>query len=101
LWCSYYLREKEFRESTGETDPVKAAKFLKRRLKEVGADEIGATFITPQSRSLLVSDLLDALKKDLQLQGKLSRERNGLLARATADFGHWQAIALTAEDIDG
>ena len=38
LWCAYYLRGKEYRESTGTADPDKAAKFLKRRLKEVGAD---------------------------------------------------------------
>src|SRR6516162_3411619 len=42
LWCAYYLRGKEYRESTGETDPNKAEKYLKRRLKEVGADQIGA-----------------------------------------------------------
>ena len=100
-WCAYYLRGREFRESTGETDFDKANKFLRRRLKEVHADEIGASvFITPQSRQLTVGDLLGALRKDLDLQGKLSRERKGLLARAEADLGHWQAIALTAEAID-
>jgi len=33
LWCAYYLRGKEYRESTGAANPDKAAKFLKHRLK--------------------------------------------------------------------
>ena len=40
-FACYYLRGKQFRESTGETDEQKALKFLKTRLKEVHADEIG------------------------------------------------------------
>ena len=40
--CAYYLRGQEFRESTGETEQNKAEKYLKHRLKEVGADQIGA-----------------------------------------------------------
>jgi hypothetical protein len=36
LWCAYHLRGKEYRECTGTADPAKAAKFLKRRLKELG-----------------------------------------------------------------
>jgi len=43
------LRGKQYRESTGETDQVRAEKFLKGRMKEVGADQIGAMrFVTPQ-----------------------------------------------------
>ena len=62
LWCAYYLRGKEYRESTGETDPNKADKFLKRRLKEVGADQIGAkAFVGPQQQHIKISELLDAL----------------------------------------
>jgi hypothetical protein len=46
LWCAYFLRGKEYLESTKETDQQRAEKFLKRRLKEVGADQIGkATFV--------------------------------------------------------
>ena len=41
-WCEYYLHGEEFRESTKETDEKRALKYLKRRLKEVGADQIGA-----------------------------------------------------------
>ena len=49
LWIAYYLRGKEYRESTRQTDPKEAEKFLKRRLNEVGADKIGArTFAGPQ-----------------------------------------------------
>ena len=56
LWCAYYLRGKEFRESTGTADQDKAEKFLKRRLREVGADVIGAKqFVGPQSDRINVS----------------------------------------------
>jgi len=64
------LRGKEFRESTGETDPHKAEKFLKRRLKEVGADQIGAkAFVGPQQERVKISELLDALEADYKLRG--------------------------------
>ena len=63
LWCAYYLRGKEFRESTHETDLQKAEKFLKHRLKAVGADQIGAApFIGPQQERMRVTELLDALR---------------------------------------
>ena len=63
FYGAYYLRGKEFRESTGETDPNKAEKFLKRRLKEVGADQIGAkAFVGPQQERVKISELLDALE---------------------------------------
>ena len=61
LWCAYYLRGKEYRESTGETDANKAEKFLKRRLKEVGADQIGArAFVGPQQGRVKISELLES-----------------------------------------
>ena len=64
-WCAYFLRGKEYRESTGKTDTKEAEKFLKRRLKEVGADQIGkATFIGPQQERIKVGKLLDALEAD-------------------------------------
>ena len=72
--CAYFLRGKEYRESTGETDPQKAEKFLRRRFKEVGADQIGkATFIGPQRERIKVGKLLDALEADYQLRGKVQR----------------------------
>jgi integrase len=101
LWCAYYLRGKEFRESTGETDTNKAEKFLKRRLKEVGADQIGAkSFVGPQQERIKVSELLDALEADYKLRGKSSPQNVSNLKRARLDFGLQRACSLTAEQVD-
>lgn len=71
LWCAYYLIGKEYRESTGETEPGKAEKFLKRRIKEVGADQIGAkAFVGPQQERVKISELLDALEADYKLRSR-------------------------------
>lgn len=71
LWCAYHLRGQEFRESTGTADTKLAEKFLKRRLKEVGADQIGAAaFVGPQQERMKVGALLDALEADYKLRGK-------------------------------
>jgi integrase len=100
-WAAYYLRGKEFRESTGEIDEVKAGKFLQRKLKEVGADEIGArTFTTPKASRLTIHDLAEALKADFELRGKASPQNLSVLKRADADFGTFRAVDLTAESID-
>jgi hypothetical protein len=101
LWCSYYLREKEFRESTGETDPVKAAKFLKRRLKEVGADQLGIQkFTTPKVAKTTIHELIEALKADYELRGKASPQNLSVLKRVDTDFGAYRAVDLTAEKVD-
>src|SRR6266700_6271834 len=62
-WLAYYLRGKEYRESTGTEDEKQAERFLKRRIKEVGADQIDAKpFGGPQQDRLTINQLLDALK---------------------------------------
>jgi len=101
LWCAYFLRGKEYRESTGETDPKKAEKFLTRRLKEVGADQIGkSTFIGPQQERIKVGKLLDALEADYQLRGKDSPQFRSRLKHIRSRFGAWRAIEMTAEAVD-
>jgi integrase len=56
LWCAYYLRGKQYRESTGTADPKKAEKYLDRKIREVGADLIGAKrFVGPQQERIKVS----------------------------------------------
>jgi len=101
LWCAYYLRGKEYRESTQETDAQKAEKFLKRRLKQVGADQIGAaSFITPQQEKVRISELLDALQADYHLRGKDSKQFLSNLKYVRLAFGDWRALALTAEKVD-
>jgi integrase len=100
-WACYYLRGTQHRESTGEADEQKALKFLKARLKEVHADEIGARpFVTPKNQKLTVHDLLEALKSDYELRGKLSAQNASHLRRADEDFGNHLAVGLTSERID-
>src|ERR1700686_4707655 len=115
LWCAYYLRSKEYRESTGHSDPKKAEKSLARRLKEVGADQIGARpFVGPAAERVKVSCdmtalelarsacdcLCCALERDFKFRGKGSAKNLSNLNRARRDFGAATAISLTAEDVD-
>lgn len=106
-WVAYYLRGKEFREPAKARDgkpaldEATARKFLQARLKEVHADEIGARkFITPKASRLTVGELLEALKADFQLRGKLSNQTESHLKKAVADFGEIRATELTPEKID-
>lgn len=100
-WIAYYLRGREFRESTQTDDPKAAERFLKRRLREVGADILGArTFVTPQASRLTVHHLLEALRSDFELRGILSSQNRSHLKKADADFGAVRATELTAEQVD-
>ena len=74
------------RESTGTADQDRAEKFLKRRLREVGADVIGAKqFVGPQSDRINIScgliaeeqrenaarrDCLSCAPSEISLQGR-------------------------------
>lgn len=101
LWCAYYLRGKEYRESTGTADQDKAAKYLKRRLKEIGADQIGkAVFVGPQQERMKVSKLLDALEEDYKLRGKASPQFRAHLKHVRDYFGTWRAVEVSAEAVD-
>jgi integrase len=101
-WACYYLRGVQHRESTGGTNPKEAEKFLRARLKEVHADEIGARpFVTPQARRLTVHDLLEAVKAKFELNGQASPQNLSHLKRADEDFGNYLAVGLTSEIIDG
>lgn len=101
LWCQYNLRGKQYRESTGTADPEKAAKYLKRRLKEVGADQIGAkAFVGPQQERITVAELLDSLESDYKLRGKDSPQFQCHIKHVRAYFGTWRALEVTAEAVD-
>jgi integrase len=101
LWCAYYLRGKEYRESTQETDLGKAEKYLRHRLKEVGADQIGAKpFVGPQQARIKISELLTALEADYKLRGKDSPQFESHLRHIRDYFGQWRALDVTAEAID-
>ncbi len=63
-WISYYHGGKEIRESSESTNPRVAEKFLTQRLREVGADQLGARrFIGPKRERVTVADLLDAIER--------------------------------------
>ena len=101
LWFQYSLRGKQYRESTGETDEQKAWKYLKRRLKEIGADQIGVKqFVGPQQERVTVSELLDALQADYALRGKDSPQFKCHLKHVRDYFGSWRAMEVTAEAVD-
>src|ERR1700680_3597335 len=86
-WCAYYLRGKEYRESTNETDETKAGKFLQRRLRQVGCDLEGARqFTTPKASRLTVRELQEALKADFELRGKASPQNISVLGRVDRDL---------------
>jgi len=101
LWCAYYLRGKEYRESTGQSDPNKAEKYLKHRLKEVGADQIGVKpFIGPHQERMKISELLNALEADYKLRDKESPQFRAHLKHIREYFGAWRAVEVTAEAVD-
>lgn len=95
LWCAYHLHGKEYRQSTGTSDPKEAEKFLNRKLKEVGAAQINArAFVTPQQEKVRVSALLDELETSFRIDGKASPQFLSHLKRIKAAFGHYRAIEL-------
>jgi integrase len=115
LWCAYYLRGEEIRESTGTADPKEAAKYLKRRLREVGADLIGAKkFVGPQAEKIRIACgitdarqrvaecgcLCCALERDLRLRNKLNPPNSSLLKQLHRDFALQPASSLKSEKID-
>jgi integrase len=99
LWCAYYLRNREFRESTGFADVKRAEKFLKGRLKEVGADQIGAkTFGGPQQERVSVGEIFDELIAEYKRGGRrgtpraVSPQMRSHLNRVLEFFGAMRAM---------
>ena len=100
-WIGYYLNGREYRESARTSDPQQAEKFLRHRLRQVGADQIGAQqFISPQQEKVRVSELLDALQDDYQLRHKDSPQFRSTVNHVRKVFGDWRALALTTKKVD-
>jgi integrase len=101
-WCAFYVDGKQQRESAKTSDEETAKKYLRRRLKEVHAHECNPAerFLTQRDRRRTIADLVDALKRDLELRGKNTSQGKSNLARVSADFGAFRAMNLTAEDVD-
>lgn len=99
--CAYYVNGKQIRETTGKTDPKQAAKFLKDKIKEKHADEIGArAFVGPSQRRVTVNALLDALETDYRFDGKDSAQFKSHLKTIRAHFGDWLAVNVTSDAVD-
>ena len=70
-WCAYYLHGKEHRESSKSTDRAVAVRLLRRRLKEVGAAQLGArAFTGPKAERITAAALLEALRADKLRRGR-------------------------------
>jgi integrase len=108
VWhCAYYHNGKQVRQSTGETDEKKARNFLKLRIKEVGADFIGAKpFTTPQHNRITVNEIIDDVLAKYCLGGKrgIRREVPRQMhshAKALRDFfGDRPAMQVGSKGID-
>ena len=99
-WMQYYLRGEQKNESTKETDPVKARRKLKRRMREVGADLIGARkFTGAELERITVSDILDSLVGDLEVRKKLSPQVTSKMKPLRAAIGRMPVIAVSNETI--
>jgi hypothetical protein len=109
IWIAYSHRGKEVRESvdkylraSGIARPATendAERLLKLRLKQVGADSLGARFfIGPKQERILAGELLDALETDLTLrQARSQPALKSHLKRIRAYFGDRRAIDLSPE----
>jgi integrase len=112
IWIAYSHRGKEVRESVdkhlrerGIARPATeddAKRLLKLRLKQIGADSLGAkAFIGPQQERVLVCELLDSLETDLTLRQAASLPAlKSHLKRVRAAFGDRRAIDISAESVD-
>ncbi len=102
VWIAYYRRGEEIRESSGSPDPRDAEKLLLRRLKEVGAEQLGARpFVGPKQERITVGELLDALEKDYQLQeGHAPAQFASHLKPVRAFFADRRAVGVSPDVVD-
>jgi hypothetical protein len=99
-YMSYWLRGEQKHESTKETDHSKARQKLRQRMREVGADLIGAKkFIGAQSGKLTINEILDSLTKDLEVREKLSSQAASKLKPIRAALGRMPAVCVTDDII--
>lgn len=97
-WAAFYVRGREVRESTKTEDEKQAWRFLKNRMREVGADAIGArVFIGPKQQRILVGELLDSLKADYELRGKWNGPVESSMDAVREYLGAMRAVDVTRE----
>lgn len=101
LWVAICVNGKERRFSAHTTDSQIAEKFLRNKLKEAHAEELGLQkMLMPSQTKVKVEQLFDALEADYKIRGILSKQNASHLKRARADFGEYKANTLTAEMVD-
>jgi len=101
-WIEYWLRGRQYRESSRSTDERVATRLLKRRLREICAAQLGLKpFVGPQEERALLSDLLDAVEADYRINGRRSLDTlKGRLRPLRAFFGDDRALDLTGKRIE-
>jgi integrase len=100
-WICVYANGKQIRESTQTSDVERAKKYLRHKLKEVGAFELaGKPLITSRDRRKTVSDLMSALEKDFAIRDILTAQAKSQVKRVRADFAGARAMSLSKEDVD-
>jgi integrase len=101
-WICIYVDGKQQRESAKTGDEATALKYLRNRLKEVHAHELDPSkpFITQRNRRRTISDLMDALKADLEIRNKWNPQAKTTSDHVTRAFGSMRSTSLGAEDVD-
>jgi len=100
-WIRYWRRGRQFRESSGSSDPAAAQKKLDKRMKEIWAERQGLQAFVPKAEKVYVDELLDELEKDYELSGGrgLPQFQSHLKSIREA-FGDMRAVDVTSKIID-
>jgi hypothetical protein len=106
-WCAFYLRGKQIRQSTGETDEKRAEKFLKRKIREIENDkEAIKRFSHPRQERVTVNEILDDLVEHYKRGGEKGIPREvpshmiSHLKPLREFFGTFRAIQVGSRDVD-
>jgi integrase len=97
-WVGYHLDGKSFQESSGKEIEKDAEKYLRKRLKEVHAAQIGAKpFVGPAGEKVIVNDLLDTLEANYKLRDKFRPQVASHFKLLRKELGKLRAKSLTDE----
>jgi len=102
-WHIAFMRNgKEEREPSGSTNRAVAEKLLRKRQKEVGAEDLaGKPFETRRQRRVFVGELLDALETDYRLAGgRALPQLKSHLKRVRDCFGDMKAASVSSDAVD-
>ncbi len=100
-WIRYWRRGKQFRESSGSSDPVVAQKKLDKRTKEIWAERQGLQAFAPRAEKIYVDELLGELEKHYKLDGgRALPQFQAHLKPIGEAFGDMRAVDVTAKAID-